>query len=101
MTFEERLDAVRMMHETMLSMNNEGAYMAWIWVMPDAPSEDDFEYFAESEDAFADLEGTFNRLYHGYIEDGLFEPSDEVLAFLKGRGYQLEDVDIFNRRGEI
>lgn len=94
MTFEERLNAVHMMHDVMLSMNNEEAYMAWIYIMPDEPSEYDFADFAD-EDAFKELDDIFDRIYNRYIGDGLFRPSDEGLEYLKSRGYSLENVDIF------
>lgn len=94
MTFDERLNAVQMMHEVMRSMNNENAYMDWIWTMPDEPSEYDFADFAE-ESEFKELEDTFDRIYNRYIDDGLFEPSDEELEFLTSRGCSLENVDIF------
>lgn len=94
MTFDERLRAVHLMHETMLSMNNENAYMAWIWVMPDEPSEYDFADFAD-ESEYAELADTFDRIYNRYIDDGLYKPSDEVLPFLKEMGYSTNGIDIF------
>ena len=96
MTREDRLNAVRMMHAVMTSMNNENAYMAWIWVMPDEPSEEDFEYFAD-EIEFDELKQTFDRLFGKYKKDGLFEPSDEELSFLSEQGYLTDDIDIFRR----
>ena len=48
--YEIRLKNVKLMHNTMIDMNNENAYMAWIWEMPDCPMEEDFEYFAEDEE---------------------------------------------------
>ena len=96
MTREDRLNAVRLMHGVMTSMNNEDAYMAWIWVMPDEPSEDDFEYFAD-EIEFDELKQTFDRLFNRYKKDGLFEPTDEELSFLFKQGYSTHDIDIFRR----
>ena len=94
MTFDERLNKVRLMHETMLSMNDENAYMAWIWVMPDEPSEYDFTDFAD-EAEFAELEDTFDRMFNRYIDGGLYMPSDEVIPFLKECGYNTDEIDIF------
>ena len=34
---EDRFEFVRLMHDTMCDMNNEDAYFAWIWIMPDCP----------------------------------------------------------------
>lgn len=42
-SIQNKLDMVRAMHNIILRMNNEEAYMLWIHQMPDEPSEDDFE----------------------------------------------------------
>lgn len=94
MVFEDRLSEVELMHETMLSMNNEDAYMAWIWVMPDSPTRDDFKDFADSKKDFAELQETFSRIYARYKDDGLYKPSDEVLGFLDSEK-MLDGVTIF------
>ena len=51
--YEIRLETAKLMHDTMIDMSNENAYMAWIWEMPDCPMEEDFEWFAEDEERYA------------------------------------------------
>lgn len=72
--YEEKLQLVKAMHAIVLSMNNESAYMAWIYEMPDEPSEEDFQYFAEPENqsSFDDLTNLFIRLSKKYMSDGLY-----------------------------
>lgn len=82
MGFEYRLSMVKLMHETMLSMNNEYAYMNWIYEMPDCPSEEDFVWFAEDEKEFEELKQTFIKLLKRYAKDGLYRPSDDVIDFV-------------------
>ena len=50
--YKTRLHNAKLMHETMLCMNNEMAYYHWIYEMPDCPCEDDFEWFAEDEERY-------------------------------------------------
>ena len=45
--YEIRLETAKLMHDTMIDMSNENAYMAWIWEMPDCPMEEDFEWFGD------------------------------------------------------
>ena len=61
--YEIRLKNVKLMHNTMIDMNNENAYMAWIWEMPDCPMEEDFEWFAEDEDRYMELYIYFVKFY--------------------------------------
>lgn len=88
--YKIRLNNVKLMHETMMSMNNEGAYMAWIYEMPDCPNEDDFEWFAEDEDRYIELYLYFMKLFERYSKDGIYRPSDSVVNFVKGFGIEIE-----------
>ena len=63
---DSKLTDVKMMHQIMLSMNNEDAYMSWIYTMPDQPTEEDFEYFADDDDEYNDLRETFDRIFKRY-----------------------------------
>lgn len=87
-----KFENVKLMHETMLSMNNEDAYMCWIWIMPDCPYDDDFEWFANNEKEYEDLVCKFTSILDRYLEDGLFKPSKEVVEFLHS---QNRTFDIF------
>lgn len=79
--YEIRLNNIKLMHNTMIDMNNENAYFAWIYIMPDEPMEDDFEWFAEDEERYIELYTSFMRIFNRYIGDGLFNPSNEVVDF--------------------
>jgi hypothetical protein len=88
--YEIRLKNVKLMHNTMIDMNNENAYMAWIWEMPDCPMEEDFEWFAEDEERYAELYDYFIKLFKCYAKDGLYKPSDSVRKFVSTLGIEIE-----------
>lgn len=88
--YEIRLKTAKLMHDTMIDMNNENAYMAWIWEMPDCPMEEDFEYFAENEERYAELYDYFMKLFKRYAKDGLFRPSESVQKFVSDLGIEIE-----------
>lgn len=88
--YEIRLNNVKLMHKTMLDMNNEDAYMAWIWEMPDCPNEDDFEWFAEDEERYMELYNYFIKLLKRYRKDGLYRPSESVRNFISKLGIEIE-----------
>jgi len=85
---EKRFDAIKTMHNVMLSMNNENAYGAWIYTVPDEPSEWDFEDIASDEEFFDECVELFDRLYKRYADDGLFRPGQSDLEFLTAHGYK-------------
>lgn len=91
--YKIRLNNVKLMHETMMSMNNENAYMAWIYEMPDCPNEGDFEWFAEDEERYAELYDYFMKLFKRYAKDGLYKPSDSVRKFVSTLGIEIEILD--------
>lgn len=91
----DRLAYVKLMHETMMCMNNEMAYMSWIYTMPDEPSDDDFEDFAGDKEDYKELVETFLRIFDRYKKDGLFEPSKDVEDFVS---WLCDDIDIYRRR---
>jgi hypothetical protein len=88
--YEIRLNNVKLMHDTMTDMNNEDAYMVWIWEMPDCPNEDDFEWFAEDEDRYIELYNYFMKLLKRYAKDGLYKPSESVQNFVSKLGIEIE-----------
>lgn len=90
MEFEKRLAMVRLMHETITDMNNEYAYMKWIYEMPDCPSEEDFVWFAEDQDRYMELYNCFWNLINRYKKDGLYRPSDAVIDFVNEFGIEIE-----------
>ena len=70
-TLQLRIKELKAMHETMLHLNNEGAYCDWIVLgVPDEPNEDDFESIAESYEEFKDCTKWFLKVLANYYKDG-------------------------------
>lgn len=78
---ENLVKKLKLMHNVMMSMNNEDAYYSWIYVVPDEPSEDDFIYIASDADEYKDCEDTFDSLFKKYAKDGLYKPTEEEKQF--------------------
>lgn len=76
-----RAEKVAMMHQVMLSMNNEDAYYEWIYTMPDEPTEEDFEYYAEN--AYGEIIEEFCHILLKYSGPGLYNADMEVWDFAK------------------
>lgn len=60
---EERIEQLKVMHEIMKNSRDEDIYYAWIYVVPDEPSESDFESIAEDDEAFEEVFSLFYDLY--------------------------------------
>ena len=88
--YEIRLNNVKLMHETMIDMNNENAYFSWIYEMPDGATEEDFEWFAEDEERYMELYLYFVKLLKRYAKDGLYRPSESVQGFVSNFGIEIE-----------
>lgn len=69
---KEKFNIVKGMNEVILSMNNEEAYMTWIYIVPDEASDYDFMDIADDEELFADTVQCFKRLMNKYLKDGLY-----------------------------
>lgn len=76
----DRLNAIIAMHIMILNINDEGAYMTWIYLVPDEATEWDFIDFAKNDDGTTE-NAFFNRaveLFKGLWEsyaaekDGLY-----------------------------
>ena len=68
----ERFQIVKAMHEIIRCMNNEDAYMAWIYTVPDEANDEDFKDIAESDELFADACQAFKSIFTEYQKDGLY-----------------------------
>ncbi len=101
--YEIRLNNVKLMHNTMIDMNNENAYFTWIYIMPDEPMEDDFEWFAEdemeienedliSENEIAECDLTNNEDYDIIIADDESDVNDEDVVEIEDSEPTLEDI---------
>lgn len=68
----DRFHLISAMNEVMRAMNNEDAYMEWIYTCPDEASESDILDIAQSDEMMKDCEKEFFRIIKQYGDDGLF-----------------------------
>ena len=61
-TRDARITQLKAMHQLMLEANDESIYMSWIYLMPDCPSEEDFESIAISDEDYNACFDKFVRL---------------------------------------
>lgn len=58
-----RIKLLKEMNAYIIEMGDEEIWMDWITLgVPDAPSEDDYEFIAENDDEWNDVCGLFGRL---------------------------------------
>jgi len=63
----ERGNILKSMHRLVLAMNDEEAYMAWVYCIPDGADDTELEDIAlHDEEIFRDACNLFNRLVKGY-----------------------------------
>ncbi len=63
----ERVDVLKAMHRLVLAMNDEEAYMAWVYCIPDGADDAELEDIAlHDEETFRDACNLFNRLVKDY-----------------------------------
>lgn len=60
------------MNEIIKSLNDENAYMSWIYDVPDEATLEDIMYIACNPDLFADCVKKFILLFRRYVKDGLY-----------------------------
>lgn len=61
-TRKARINQLKAMHDLMLEANDENIYMTWIYLMPDEPSEEDFEYIAMDDEQYNECFDLFVKL---------------------------------------
>lgn len=61
-TRKARIRQLKAMHELMCEANDENIYMSWIYLVPDCPSEEDFEYIAINDEEYNECFDKFVRL---------------------------------------
>lgn len=71
-TIQERFEQLKAMHTIIMSMNDEGAYMSWIYLIPDQADDDDLLMCAEDEEIFADACTSFRSLIREYGGSGFY-----------------------------
>lgn len=70
---EHRYEILKAMHTIMCAMNNEEAYFNhWVYLVPDAATDEDLREIAADESFFADVVACFRRNFPRYADDGLF-----------------------------
>ena len=69
----ERFEALKSMNTIIKSMNDESAYSAWIWIIPDGADDDELQEIAEKDDEiFVDACNLFAKLVRKYMKYGLY-----------------------------
>ena len=75
-----KLDRIKMlesMHYLISSLNDENAYYnAWIYVMPDGATDDDFADIAEDNKLYDEVCALFTRLIKRYGDSGYYAIDD-------------------------
>ena len=57
-----RIQQLKAMHELMCLANDENIYMTWIYLMPDCPSQEDFESIAIDDEQYCECCDLFVKL---------------------------------------
>lgn len=61
-----RIELLKKLHSIMMCMNDEEAYMLWIEIVPDEPTDADFESIAEDDKFFHEVLTRFHSLFGTY-----------------------------------
>lgn len=70
------------LNEIISHMNDEGAYMAWIYLWPDGTSSKDVDDYFGTKEEYEELEKYFVKIYQRYHRHGLYSYrgiSEEIL----------------------
>lgn len=69
----EKFEALRSMNNIIKNMNDESAYNAWIYIIPDGADDDELmEIAEEDEETFEDACKLFARLIVKYMKYGIY-----------------------------
>lgn len=71
-TLMEKFEILKAMNLIILSMNDEGAYMSWIYLIPDQADDEDLLMCAEDEEIFSDACTKFRSLIREYGGSGFY-----------------------------
>ena len=63
-----RAEMLEKMHDAVMMMNDETAYMSWIWLVPDCPDFVDFIDFARDFEDFTEVMKKYYKLIVNYGE---------------------------------
>lgn len=67
-----KYEMIKSMHTIVTALNNEEAYMKWIYIVPDEADEDDLKDIAEDEELFELTVKCFKGIMKHYLKDGLY-----------------------------
>jgi len=76
-TLKDRTKIITAMHTIITSMNDERAYMSWIYYVPDEATNDDFEEIAQDNELYDEVCAKFTRLVKGYGKSGYYASGDD------------------------
>lgn len=69
----ERFEMLKAMNTLVKLMNNEAAYMEWIYIIPDQADDDELMDTAMNyPDIFKDAVDCFKDIYERYANDGFY-----------------------------
>lgn len=69
----EKFETLRSMNTIIKNMNDESAYDAWIYIIPDGADDDELmEIAEEDEESFEDACNLFAKLVNKYMKYGLY-----------------------------
>lgn len=69
----EKFEALRSMNNIIKNMNDESAYNAWIYIIPDGADDDELmEISEEDEETFEDACKLFAKLVKKYMKYGMY-----------------------------
>lgn len=77
-TKKERVAYLKAMNLLITGINDENAYMRWIYLVPDGADDDDFEFIAEDNEMYADCCKLFRELIKAYGNSGFVTTGDTV-----------------------
>lgn len=71
-----------MMNQVISSMNDEEAYYdSWLYIWPDGETREECEYDFGNKEDFEELKEVFIDTYKLYHSDGLYDATEEILAY--------------------
>lgn len=83
---QERFEALKSMNTIIKNMNDESAYSAWIWIIPDGADDDELQEIAEEdEESFKDAVHAFMEIMNKRLKYGLY--IDNTL-YVDGKTYR-------------
>lgn len=69
----EKFETLRSMNTIVKNMNDESAYDAWIYIIPDGADDDELQEIVEEDDeTFKDACNLFAELIKRYVKYGLY-----------------------------